>query len=238
MTTDDDALTAISSWTDDEIRADDVRAAGVLYAAATLEDLKLIELVEHLNELAQNKLLSIGIGRGADMLHAFWDQGYKRMPAKRRTAIFASVLGTPGAADDVEQNDEFAELFERLVTAIAAGDDAGAAATELHANLAEHTDEATTKAAVLLRGTFTELAEVMSDLELRTAYRSGDMWELAENVIDELSGGEGLDVQRARTLATSGATMLRALPELREGATPSDEIVASAKQWLTANSLG
>ena len=74
MTSEDDGLTALSGWTDDEIRADDVRAAGVLYAAATLEELKLIELVEQLNELNQSKLLSIGAGEASNLLHVFWDR--------------------------------------------------------------------------------------------------------------------------------------------------------------------
>lgn len=235
VTTDEHGLTAISSWTDDEIRADDVRAAGVIYAAATLDELKLIELTERLNELLQNKMLSIGIGPVNDKLHAFWDQGYKRMPPKRRLATFARVVGTPAAADDAERNDEFAELFERLVTAIAEAGDVGAAAGALHDNVAEHTDDATTKAAVELRGAFTEIAAILSDVELQTVYGNArDMWELVENVVRDW-GGDPDGVQRTRTLATTGATILRALPELRDGATPSDEVVAAAKQWLPAN---
>ncbi|MEO5842583.1 MAG: hypothetical protein ABIQ73_04130, partial [Acidimicrobiales bacterium] len=82
MTTRDDELTAISGWTDDEIAQDNVRAAGALYAAATLEQLAIIELVERLNELNQQKLLNIGAGEASNRLHEFWDKGYKRMPAK------------------------------------------------------------------------------------------------------------------------------------------------------------
>ncbi len=239
MTTDDDRLTAISSWTDDEIRADDVRAAGVLYAAATLDELKLIEMVERLNELNQQKLLNIGAGAASNALHVFWDAAYKRMPPQRRLATYARVIGTPGAADDAERNDAFAGLFEALVTAIAEGsaDEVGPAATELHENLAEHTDEATTKAAVELRATFTELAEVLSDIELRAAFppqAAADMWEFVDYVMRDWGSNPG-GVQRTRTLATSGATILRALPELAGGAAASDEVVVAAKQWLPAN---
>lgn len=239
MTTEDDRLTAISSWTDDEIRADDVRAAGVLYAAATLEELKLIELTERLNELNQQKLLNIGAGEASNALHVFWDAAYKRMPPQRRLATYARVVGTSGA-DDVETNDAFGVLFETLVTAIAEGptDEVGPAATELHENVAEHTDEATTKAAVELRATFAELADVLSDIELRASFppqAAPDMWEFIEYVMRDW-GSDPAGVQGARTLATSGATILRALPELREGAALSDEVVAAAKQWLPANS--
>lgn len=233
----DDKLTAISSWTDDEIRADDVRAAGVLYAAATLDELKLIELTERLNELNQQKLLNIGAGAASNALHVFWDAAYKRMPPKRRLAIYARVIGTPGAAEDVESNDAFAGLFGDLVTAIAEGDtDAvGAAARELHENLSEHTDEATTKAAVELRATFAELADVLSDIELRTPFQAADMWELVEKVMTDW-GSDPSGVSAQRTLATSGATVLRALPELCDDPVASDEVVAAAKQWLPANS--
>jgi hypothetical protein len=238
MTSGDDGLTAVSGWTDDEIRQDHVRAAGVLYAAAALEELKLIELVEHLNELNQNKMLSIGAGEASNLLHEFWDKGYKRMPAARRAGVFTRVLGTPGAAQDAESNGDFDELFASLVTALAdgPGDAVVPAAAELHANLAAHTDEATTNAAVELRATLAEIEPVLSDLELLTAYGAADMWEVVEKVVDELSGGQGPDVPRTRTLATCGATILRALPELCDDPAASDEVVAAAKQWLPANS--
>src|SRR4051794_37095682 len=143
MTTEENGLTAVSGWTDDEIRADDVRAAGALYAAAAYEQLRLIELAEHLNELNQQKLLNIGAGEASNLLHVFWDKAYKRMPPKRRTAVLARVVGAPGAAEDAEVNDAFAELLEDLATAIADGspDAVAAAASALHANLADHTDE-------------------------------------------------------------------------------------------------
>jgi len=237
MTTDDHGLTAVSGWTDDEIRADDVRAAGVLYVAATYEQLKLIELAEHLNELNQQKLLSIGAGEASNLLHVFWDKGYKRMPARRRAAVLARVIGTPGAPDDAEVNDAFAKLLEDLASAIAGGapDAVAAAAAALHANLAEHTDEATTKAAVELRDTIAEIGRVLSDLELRIAFRGAeDMWQLVERFQEEHGGGP--DVQRARMLAQSGAAILHALPELCDDPAASDEVVAAAKQWLPANS--
>jgi hypothetical protein len=236
MTSEENGLTAVSGWTDDEIRADDVRAAGVLYAAATYEQLNLIELAEHLNELNQQKLLNVGAGEASNLLHVFWDKGYKRMPARRRAAVLARVIGTPGAADDAEVNDAFAGLLEDLASAIAGGSSEAiaAAATALHENLAEHTDEATTKAAVELRDTIAELGTVLSDLELRTAFRGAeDMWQLVERFQEENGGGP--DVQRVRELAASGTTILRALPELRDDPAPPDDVVAAAKQWLPAN---
>jgi hypothetical protein len=235
MTTGNDELTPVSGWTDDEILQDGVRAAGVLYAAAILDELKLIELVERLNELNQQKMLSIGAGEASNLLHEFWDKGYKRMPPKRRAAVLARVLGTPGAADDGESNDAFDGLFEALVSALSDGtpESVTAAAAALRDNLAEHTDESTTKAAVELRGTIAELGVVLSDMELRTAYSgAADMWQLVENVMAEFGGGP--DVQRARTLATTGATILRTLPELADGGAASDEVVAAAQQSMAA----
>jgi hypothetical protein len=237
MTTEENGLTAVSGWTDDEIRADNVRAAGVLYAAAAYEELKLIELAEHLNELNQQKLLNVGAGEASNLLHVFWDKGYKRMPARRRLAVLARVIGAPGAAEDAEVNGAFADLFEDLVTAVAGGsaESLVAAATALHENLAAHTDEDTTKAAMQLRDTITELGTVLSDLELRTAFRGAeDMWQLVERFQEENGGGP--DVQRVRALASNGTVILHALPELAGGEAASDEVVAAAKQWLPANS--
>ena len=77
---------------------------------------------------------------------------------------------------------------------------------------------------------------MLSDLELRTAFRAAeDMWQLVERFQEENGGGP--DVQRVRDAAPPAApTILRALPELGDGAAPSDEVVAAAKQWLPANS--
>ncbi len=234
MTTRDDELTAISGWTDDEIAQDNVRAASALYAAATLEQLALIELTERLNELNQDKMLNIGAGEASNLLHHFWDAGYKRMPAKRRAAIFTQVFGSlPGE----NANADFAGLFEVLVSALADGsDEVAAAAAALGENLAAAIDEAATKAAIDLRAVYAELAIALSDLELRTVYDlADDWWQVAERAGAAMGGGP--DVQRARTLATSGAMILRHLPALSAGDAPSDELAAAAKDWLEANAV-
>ncbi len=233
MNTRDDELTAISGWTDDEIAQDDLRAAGVLYAAAALEELHLIELVERLNELNQNKMLSIGAGDASNLLHEFWDSSYKRMPARRRAALFAQVLGSPDG-DQAGVNEAFGGLWLALVTALADADaDAVApAATELRDNLAEHSDEHSTAAAIELRGTIAAICDVLSDLELRSAYKADDMWQVVEAVQREFGGGP--DVQRVRTLAATGAQILSRLEQLTDG--PADaELVAAAEAWLAAS---
>ncbi len=76
---------------------------------------------------------------------------------------------------------------------------------------------------------------MLSDLELRTAFKvAEDMWQVVERFQEDNGGGP--DVQRARTLAASGAEILRALPALCDDPAASDELVAAAKQWLPANS--
>lgn len=229
MTNADD-LTAISDWTDDEVAQDSVRAAGTLYAAAVLEELALIELVERLNELNQDKMLSIGAGEASNLLHEFWDKGYKRMAPKRRAKLYAHVFGGGDSAADDAPNDAFGDLWKSLVTALAQDSaQAGAAAAALRDNLAEHTDETTTKAATELRETLAELSVVLSDMELRTAYNAEDMWQVIDNATTELGGAA--DVQSARTRALSGAIILRRLPELCAEPTPPAELVQAAKTF-------
>jgi hypothetical protein len=200
----DDELTQISGWTDDD--------AGVLYAASVLEELSLVELVERLNELNQNKMLSIGAGEASNLLHEFWDQGYKRMPAARRAAVYDGLFGAGNAA--------FAGQLQMLTTALADDGDPAAvapAAEALRANLAEHAaGDDTAKAATELRGALGEIGAVLSDVELRAAYGAGDMWELVENVTREFGGDA--DVQAVRERAVSGALILHRLPQLCEGA--------------------
>lgn len=235
MITNADELTAISDWTDDEVAQDGVRAAGTLYAAAVLEELALIELVERLNELNQEKMLSIGAGEASNLLHTFWDKGYKRMPAKRRAKLYEQVFGGGDASTDDASNDAFGELWSSLVSALADGSpQSSAAAAALRDNLAEHTDETTTRAATELRATLAELSVVLSDMELRTAYNADDMWQVVENATTEL-GGQA-DVQGARTRAISGATIMRHLPELSDEPAPSAGLVEAAKAWQAARS--
>jgi hypothetical protein len=199
----DDELTQISGWTDDD--------AGVLYAASVLEELSLIELVERLNELNQNKMLSIGAGQASNLLHEFWDQGYKRMPAARRQAVYDGLFGAP--------NDAFAGLLQELQTALADDGDPAAvapAAAALRENLAAHAGDDSAKAAAELRGALGEIGAVLADVELRSAYGAEDLWQLIENVTREFGGDA--DVRGVRERATSGALIVHRLPELCEGA--------------------
>jgi len=199
MTKPDDELIEISGWTDDD--------AGVLYAAAVLEELALIELVERLNELNQNKMLSIGAGQASNLLHEFWDAGYKRMPAKRRAAVYANLFG-----------ESFDGLLETLATAVADGspEDVAAAAEPVRDHLATHADDTTAKAAAELRGALGQIGAVLSDVELRSAYAADDMWQLIENIQREFGGDA--DVQAVRTRAVEGAQLLHRLPQLCESA--------------------
>jgi len=232
MNTRDDELTAISGWTDDEIAQNHLRAASVLYAAAALEELSLIELVERLNELNQNKMLSIGAGEASNLLHEFWDSGYKRMPARRRAAVLARVLGSPDG-DQPDANDAFPALWLELVNALeVSSDDVAPAAAALSDNLAEYSDEKTAAAAVELRTTLRLVADVLSDMELRSAYKADDMWQVVDAVQREFGGGP--DVERAQTLACNGALILGRLGELAGGKT-DPELVAAAEAWLAAN---
>ena len=236
MTTDDD-LSALSGRTDDEILQDGVHAAGILYAAAALEELRLIETVERLNELNQHKMLNIGAGEASNLLHEFWDQGYKRMPEKRRLATFARVFGAPaGDGAAAESNDAFGDLFAALVTALADGPatDVAPAASALRDNLAEHTDEAASKAAVELRRAYAEIGAVLSDLELRRAFGAGDLWQVVAHVQAE-SGGDA-DIEGARARAAAGAAILHRVAELAGGAEADATVVAAARSWVPASS--
>ncbi len=198
MTKRDDELIEISGWTDDD--------AGVLYAAAVLEELALVELVERLNELNQNKMLSIGAGQASNLLHEFWDAGYKRMPAKRRVAVYANLFG-----------ESFDGLLKTLATAVdGSPEDVAAAAEAVRDHLATHADETAAKAAAELRGALGQIGAVLSDVELRAAYGADDMWQLIENIQREFGGDA--DVQAVRTRAVEGAQLLHRLPALCESA--------------------
>lgn len=137
--------------------------------------------------------------------------------------------------DAAHSNDAFAGLFGALVSSLAEGppEAVARAAAELRADLATHTDDASSAAAGELRATLGAIATVLSDMELRSAFRADDMWQLVERLHEEL--GDDRDVQRARTLAATGALILRRLPELCVDPVVDDELAQAAAAWLDAN---
>jgi hypothetical protein len=134
------------------------------------------------------------------------------MPAARRQAVYDNLFGA--------SNDAFDGLLEALTTALADDGDPAAvapAAAALRENLAAHAGgDDTAKAATELRKALGEIAVVLSDVELRSAYGAEDMWQLIDNVQREFGGDA--DVQGVRERATSGALIVHRLPELCEGA--------------------
>jgi hypothetical protein len=71
-------------------------------------------------------------------------------------------------------------------------------------------------------------------MELLSAYRADDMWQLVERIQEEFGGGA--DVRQVRVRAIAGARILRGLPELGEGSGVDEELVAAARTWLPAHS--
>jgi hypothetical protein len=144
-------------------------------------------------------------------------------------------LGARGESGG-ESSGAFAVRFEALVRALAEGppEAVAPAAATLRDDLAEQTGDDTAKAAAELRGTLGEIARVLSDMELLSAYRADDMWQLVERIQEEFDGGA--DVRQVRARAISGARILRGLPELGDDSDVDEELVAAARKWLPASS--
>ena len=237
MTT-DDALTSLSSWTDDEIAQDNVRATGVLYAAAALEELKLIELVDRLNELNQNKLLSIGAGEASNLLHEFWNNGFQppaAAPPRRALRARPRRAGRRGRRRRAQQRLPRPLLEPRhgARRALRRGRPSGRRAARQPRRAHR-------------RG---RARRPPSSCARRSPTRRGAVGPRAANGLprrrhvgarrERHAGAQRR--RRARRAGhadprDAGATILRALPQLCEDPAPSDEVVAAAKQWLPANS--
>ena len=122
MTTDDDELTAISGWTDDEIRAGrrPRRRRAVRRRRARGAQAHRARRAPQRAQPAEDAERSAP-ATASNLLHVFWDEGYKRMPAKRRAALLARVSAAPAATTTPSPTTRSPTCRGRCVSAIADG---------------------------------------------------------------------------------------------------------------------
>jgi hypothetical protein len=248
----------------DDLESPSIRAVQAIYSAATLEELKMFQVVDRLVELFQTGKLPLGRGEGARRLHQYGDSAARRLPARERHAIYQRTLGI-GAEAGIESNREFSELWLRFLSAATsgAGGDPGAdqealrkAGQELAGNLSLHGYGIAYVAATELQSQMRDMIDVLSDRDIQSAFGSKDMWQVIDTVAARYLGGAA-NSGRLRALQASGATVLRWLAakadELSHGSAgpildigergaakgpgaPTDcDLVQAAERWLEAS---
>jgi hypothetical protein len=238
-----------------------IRAVEPIYVAAMLEELQLFSVMDRLVALFQSGVLPITSHGSGKALYAYWRQQPPRLTAGERRSLYARVLGlgTPDAGGT--PNREFAELWLRFVSAVAAfaGLGAGAdpaeralrqhavrqAGRDLAANLSLHGYGIAYFSARELQRQLETITSVLAAPDVRSAYGARSMWDVVHKVAASDLGGAP-DIARYRALAEGGATVIRWLARkaralARESARPilgnqpgDRRLTAACERWLLA----
>jgi hypothetical protein len=242
---------------DGQIVADNIRAVQAIYFARQLEDMRAFQVVDRLFQLFQQGLLPLGRGTGAKLLQDHAKSG-TRLSAQERSELYFRALGArPGSARVAEPNHEFHTLWLRLVTSVAvlnrrhstsalgkpsASLQVWRAARALAANASAH-GAGLIAAVRRLSADANALRAVLEAPQIQQAFGARDMWQVIERIASRELGG-AVNVQRFRSLAQSGSSILQWLADhsdLLNKPQPLDpppriaELIDAVELWLASS---
>jgi hypothetical protein len=112
---------ASGSAAPDDLRPDNIRAVGVIYAAYNLEQLRLFDAVDRIVETWWNGQLPVGSDRGSKLLDDFYWTSELRLTPAARHMQYGRVLGAAGGevSTEVQPNTQFDGLWMRLIASLA-----------------------------------------------------------------------------------------------------------------------
>jgi hypothetical protein len=242
---------------DGPIVADNIRVVQAIYFARHLEDLRAFQVVDRLVQLFQQGLFPLGRGTGAKLLRDYAKSG-TRLSAQERSELYFRALGArPGSARVAEPNHEFRTLWLRLVTSVALLDPLHStsaigkpsaalhvwrAARALAANASAH-GAGLIEAVRRLSADANALRAVLEAPEIQQAFGARDMWQVIERIASRELGG-AVNVQRFRSLAQSGSSILQWLADhsdILNKPRPLDppprvgELIDAVELWLASS---
>lgn len=239
--------------TKSEIDADNIRAAGAIYFAAMLEELKLFQVVDRLVEVFQRGLLPVGRKNSARRLYEYWRETSQRLTMADRKNLYTSVLGIPGGDEGTAANRDFNDLWVRFIAAVSAlvhpppaGDlsnlntrlvaeqNVRAAGRELVENLSIHGFGLSYFSAIELRKQVDQMIKLLSDRDIQSAYGARDLWQLIDEVA-RLELGGSVNLVRYRTMATAGGTIIAWLAKNGRKFSKSASVLVLERQSRSLN---
>jgi hypothetical protein len=215
---------------DIEIIPDNLRAIQALFYSWTFEDLRMFQVVDKLVELFNQGLLPITRNRAGDLLYKYWKRSVERFTEVERRNLYARAFGAPGGEPTVNNpNREFNDLWLRFVSAVSeyvrqdrlarllqqakypggvSIEQVRKSGRDLAANMSLYGYGVAYFAATELQGQINDMADILRDPEVRSAYGAKDMWQVIDQVaLIELGGNR--NAVRYRTVARSGAIIIR-----------------------------
>jgi hypothetical protein len=246
-----------------DIVPDNIRAMAAIYFAAQLEQLKFFQVADRLVELFQSGQLPLQRSSVTDLLRV----STERLDPAERQQLYVRALGlSGGASSDVTPNTEFSDLWLRFITAVGAfgsptqasdgpGPPVGAqpateapavfrrAALDLATNLSLYGYGWTFAAAQQLTRQVNMAVAILNDPEIQSMYGAHGPWSVVQTVAQSELGG-ATNTVRLRTLADSGATVIRWLADhATDVAAPASTVVPdttllnAVDQWLAVSGI-
>lgn len=205
-----------------DIVADNIRAAQVIYSAAMLEELKVFQVIDRLSQLFQLGLLNVNRRSTGSSLYKYFKEAPLRLTETDRRNLYAKTIGAPGGSEGAVVNREFEDLWLRFVSRVSSFNRQPTvesitgetkelalrrAARDLAQNLSLHGGGMTLFAAVDIQQQITFAVKLLSDPEITSAYGAGDMWQVVDQVATIDLGGSA-NTNRYRTMAIAGMTII------------------------------
>jgi hypothetical protein len=216
-----------------DIISDNLHAMQAIYFTASLEEVRIFEVVEKLVELFQLGMLPVGKGTAGDYLYNYWKRSADRISEVERRNIYARSFGYPGGdPSQGNPNRDFNDLWLRFISSVSSyvrqlkvddllrsnvpvsvsQEQVRKSGRDLAANLSLHGYGIAYFVATELQSSIREFITLLSDPEIKSAYGARDMWQVIEQVSTLELGGARNSV-RYRTMATSGAVIIRWLAD-------------------------
>jgi hypothetical protein len=208
-----------------EIVAENIRAAQVIYSAAMLEELKVFQVVDRLSQLFQLGLLTVNRRSTGSSLYKYFKEAPVRLGEVERRTLYATTIGATGGVEGAVVNREFNDLWLRFVsrvssftrqkkidavdTAVGESNELALrrAARDLAQNLSLHGGGMAFYAAVDIQKQIAFGLKLLSDTEITSAYGARDLWQVVDQVATIDLGGTA-NTNRYRTMAIAGATIM------------------------------
>ena len=212
---------------DVEIIADNLRAMQAIYFAATLEDMKVFQVMDKVIELYEYGYMPFGRGSDGDLIYQYRIKKVNRLSEYERLNLYNRTLGIAGGDVNLSPNREFQSLWMRFISAVSSfsrqitvdsllrstvpgrvhQEQVRKAGRDLAANLSLYGYGMTYHAAVELQQTIQEVLDILKGPEVKAAFGARDVYQVIEQVAT-LELGVQVNTVRTRTMATAGATII------------------------------
>jgi hypothetical protein len=223
-------LPDLEAGVDVEIVVANLHAMQAMYFSAMLEEIKLFQVADKLVELFHQGVLPLGRGNAGNLLFRYWKASNDRFTEVERNNLYARAFGLPGGDPMLgTANREFNSLWLRFVSAVSSytrqvtvddllraqipaavsQEQVRKSGRDLAATLSLYGYGVAYFAATDLQQQINDILEILRDEEIQKAYGARDEWQVVDQVAALELGGIRMSTVRGRTMAKSGAVIIR-----------------------------